>query len=64
VSHELAQKDAVEQHDCSVDLSVLMTKSRGMWQHSYPRKYGMEVTEQEGARVKAARCRFCKYYGR
>ncbi|CAK9276987.1 unnamed protein product [Sphagnum jensenii] len=41
-----------------------MTKSRGMWQCSYPRKYGLEVTEQEGAHVKAARCRFCKYYGR
>ncbi len=35
-----------------------------MWQRSYPRKYGLEVTEQEGAHVKAARCRFCKYYGR
>ncbi len=41
-----------------------MTKSRGMWQRSYPRKYGLEMTEQEGACVKAARCRFCKYYGR
>ncbi|CAK9874003.1 unnamed protein product [Sphagnum jensenii] len=35
-----------------------------MWQHSYMRKYGLEVTKQEGAHVKAARCRFCKYYGR
>jgi hypothetical protein len=35
-----------------------------MWQRSYPCKYGLEVTEQEGAHVKAARCRFCKYYGR
>ncbi|CAM6023710.1 unnamed protein product [Sphagnum balticum] len=41
-----------------------MMKSRDMWQHSYSRKYGLEVTEQEGACVKAARCRFCKYYGR
>ncbi len=39
-------------------------KSRGMWQRSYPRKYGLEVTKQEGAHVKAAHCRFCKYYGR
>ncbi len=35
-----------------------------MWQHSYSRKYGLEVTEQQGAHIKAARCRFCKYYGR
>ncbi len=34
-----------------------------MWQCSYPHKYGLEVTEQEGACVKAARCKFCKYYG-
>jgi hypothetical protein len=41
-----------------------MTKSRGMWQRSYLRKYGLEMTKQEGACVKAACCRFCKYYGR
>jgi len=41
-----------------------MTKSHGMWQRSYPCKYGLEVTEQEGACVKAAHCRFCKYYSR
>jgi hypothetical protein len=35
-----------------------------MWQCSYPHKYGLEVTEQEGVCVKAARCKFCKYYGR
>jgi hypothetical protein len=35
-----------------------------MWRRSYSCKYGLEVTEQEGARVKAARWRFCKYYGR
>ncbi|CAK9253641.1 unnamed protein product [Sphagnum jensenii] len=35
-----------------------------MWQHSYSRKYDLEVTEQEGAHVKATRCKFCKYYGR
>jgi len=41
-----------------------MTKSHGMWQHSYPRKYSLEVTKQEGVCVKVAHCRFCKYYGR
>ncbi|CAK9864328.1 unnamed protein product [Sphagnum jensenii] len=41
-----------------------MMKSRGMWQRSYPHKYGLEVTEQESARTKAACYRFCKYYGR
>jgi len=41
-----------------------MTKSRGMWQRSYPRKYGLEVIEQEGACIKAAHCRFYKYYDR
>jgi hypothetical protein len=35
-----------------------------MWQRSYSRKYGLEVTEQKGAHVKVAHCRFCKYYGR
>jgi len=48
----------------SVGLSLRMTKSRGMWQRSYPRTYGLEVTQQEGTHIKVARCRFCKYYGR
>ncbi|CAK9269703.1 unnamed protein product [Sphagnum jensenii] len=47
----------------SVGLSLRMTKSRGMWQRSYPRTYGLEVTQQEGTHIKVARYRFCKYYG-
>jgi hypothetical protein len=41
-----------------------MTKLLGIWQCSYSRKYDLEATERVGAHVKAARCRFCKYYGR
>jgi hypothetical protein len=40
-----------------------MTKSRGSWQLSYRRKYALEVIRQEGACVKEARCKFCKYFG-
>jgi hypothetical protein len=40
-----------------------MTKSRGSWQLSYRRKYALEVIQQEGACVKEARCKFCKYFG-
>ncbi|CAK9863424.1 unnamed protein product [Sphagnum jensenii] len=43
-------------------LSFVIT--RGRWLTSYKRKYGLLVTEQDGARVKAARCKFCKYFGR
>ena len=38
--------------------------SRGSWQESYRRKYGLEVTEQDGAVVKSARCKFCMFFGR
>jgi hypothetical protein len=39
-----------------------MTKSCGSSQFSYRRKYALEVTRQEGACVKEARCKFCKYF--
>jgi hypothetical protein len=41
-----------------------MTKSRGSWQLSYRCKYALEVTRQEGACVKEARYKFCKYFDR